>query len=331
MAQSVTETIEECATPSATTLDQSTVDNMILDASIKAAEQAADRYDRLTRGLIESTRKDLEELKAIRRTRVTFVFEKQELHLDAKVSEERTKLIEASLGILKTSKRKNVALWGPTGSGKTHTAHLIAKLGGKRFASISCSMGMSESWLLGRHTPVGFNAAQYIDFYTNGGAFLFDEIDASSANIQVLMNSAIENGFIYNPMDGKTYKRHPEFWLIAGANTSGLGADQAYTARDRLDQSTRGRYTWLYLGYDRVLEESLCSNKALLDHLHAVRDKQEASKQSVVISTRDILQFDDNMRVMNDWQFWASQFVKANRWQQSQIDSTGIMELGGAS
>ena len=125
---------------------------------------------------------------------------------------------------------------GPAGCGKSHLAEQIAKALGLRFGSISCSAGMSEGQITGRLIPTGdggrfeYQRSQFVEFYEEGGVFLLDEIDAADANVLLVINQALANGHL--PVPNRTTnpqaKRHPDFVLIAAANTFGNGANRMY-------------------------------------------------------------------------------------------------------
>lgn len=145
---------------------------------------------------------------------------------------------------------ENVMLVGPAGTGKTYLAESVAKRLGRRFGSISCSAGMSESHLIGRMLPVGENGrfeyvtTAFLDCYENGGVFLLDEMDSADPNVLLVINSALANGRLSVPArhDKPIATRHADFALIAACNTFGRGADRQYVGRSQLDESTLDRF-----------------------------------------------------------------------------------------
>jgi hypothetical protein len=52
-------------------------------------------------------------------------------------------------------------------------------------------------------------------------------------------------------------QRHPDFRVVAGANTFGTGADRQYVGRNQLDAASLDRYAVIDWGYDEALEASL--------------------------------------------------------------------------
>lgn len=135
-----------------------------------------------------------------------------------------------------------IMLTGPAGMGKSYWAANLARRLGLPFGSIPMAEGATPSWLLGRQTLQGFSESRFAQIWRDGGVFLFDEMDAADPNMLLVINDALANGVLYNPVDGSQIERHPDCILIAATNTLGLGADRNYTGRNRLDFSTLDRW-----------------------------------------------------------------------------------------
>jgi MoxR-like ATPase len=198
---------------------------------------------------------------------------------------------------------RNVLLVGPAGSGKTTLGHQLAEALGVRFASVSCSAGMSEGVLLGRLLPTGdagrfeYVIAQFVDMYENGGVFLLDEVDAADANVLLVLNSAIANGHldVPNRLGNPVAMRHPKFFLIAAGNTWGMGANRQYVGRNQLDAAFLSRFaaSVVEMPYDRKLE------KAILDAMQApaswstrfwaIRERIDATGLRRIWGTREMV------------------------------------------
>lgn len=194
--------------------------------------------------------------------------------------------------------RQEILMIGPAGCGKTHLAGQIAKGLGLRFASISCSAGMSEGQLTGRLIPTGeagrfeYQRSQFVEFYEEGGVFLLDEIDAADLNVLLVINQALANGHlpVPNRIDKPQAGRHPDFILIAAANTFGTGANRLYVGRNQLDEATLDRFRigQVVMDYDRDLERGLLADGELLRRLWVVREKVQACGLRRVVSSRFI-------------------------------------------
>jgi hypothetical protein len=132
--------------------------------------------------------------------------------------------------------RIHAYLVGPAGSGKT-----------------SAGPQMSESSLLGFIDANGKCVrTTFREAYEHGGVYLIDEIDAASPAVLVVLNAALANTKCAFP-DGMV-ERHPNFVLLAAANTFGNGADRQYVGRCQLDAATLDRYAFLDWPYDPGIE-----------------------------------------------------------------------------
>lgn len=183
----------------------------------------------------------------------------------------------------------NTLLVGPAGTGKTTMATQLAEALDLSFGMLSCTAGMSESWLYGRQFAEGTKEGLFSQFYKNGGVFLLDEIDAADANFLVGPNAALENGLLYNPITNEMIKRHENFVCVGAANTYGLGSNAQYTGRSRLDAATLERFVTLSVDYNENLEAKLCDDKKLYKKLSKARKKLKEKNAREFISTRQFI------------------------------------------
>jgi energy-coupling factor transporter ATP-binding protein EcfA2 len=166
---------------------------------------------------------------------------------------------------------KNVWLHGPAGCGKTTLAEHVATALGRPFTLLSFSGGTTETHMFGRIMPSKsgdwkVRLAAFVKGYRDGHVILWDETDAADPNMLVSMNAATANGSFVNPIDGRTYTRHPNTIILAAANTVGLGGDRMYVGRNQLDAATLDRFVMnkVAIDYDLDLETDL-----VLAHLNA--------------------------------------------------------------
>lgn len=207
----------------------------------------------------------------------------------------------------------NTLLVGPAGCGKTHLGSMVADGLNRRFSSISCSAGMSESQLAGWLLPTGaagkfeYVPSPFIDMYENGGVFLLDEVDSSDPNTLTFINKALANAGFYVPQRFKSpcVQKHPHFTCIAAANTFGTGADAQYVGRNALDAATLDRFAvgTVYMDYDPAVEEALVE-PAVLTWGRMIRDRIRAHKLRRIMSTRVML----DITVM----------VRSHKWDEEQ-------------
>jgi len=148
----------------------------------------------------------------------------------------------------------NVMLVGPAGSGKTTAAAKVAEALGLPFYGTGA---INSEYKLtgfidaqGRIVSTAFRKA-----FEFGGVFLFDEYDGSLPGATLPFNAALANDWMDFP-DG-CVKRHPDFRVIAGANTYGTGADRQYVGRNQLDAASLDRFAMLDWPYDEALEAAI--------------------------------------------------------------------------
>lgn len=155
--------------------------------------------------------------------------------------------------------RTLIMLTGPAGMGKSYWCRELAQRLELEFGSIPMTEGATPSWLLGAQRLNGFGESRFLQIWRDGGVFLFDEMDAADPNMLLVVNDALANGVLHNPVNGESYQRHPDTILIAATNTLGTGADAEYTGRNQLDFSTLDRWRMgrAFVGYSTAVEESV--------------------------------------------------------------------------
>lgn len=185
-----------------------------------------------------------------------------------------------------------VLMVGPAGTGKTHSAAVVADSLGLKFYSISVGSQTSKSDLQGymdaTHTYV---PTQFRQAYEHGGIFLLDEADAGNSNVLILLNAALSNGYMAFP-DGMI-QAHEDFRMIATANTYGQGATRQYVGRNQLDAATLDRFVVLAWDIDDKVEEQMAGTEAdgkkWLRVVRAVRKEVATLELRAVVSPRATL------------------------------------------
>jgi cobaltochelatase CobS len=183
--------------------------------------------------------------------------------------------------------RRNVMLIGPAGSGKTFIAEQIATaLGLEFYFSGRC---VDEVKLLGYMDGGGtYRGTQFRQAYEFGGVFLADEMDAWAAEALVALNAPLAGQWGDFP-DNKV-RRHPDFVVIAAANTFGRGADRMYVGREQLDAASLDRFAVVEMDYDEGLEGAICNdmhgNMDWVRYVQKVRAAVAKEKVRHVVSPR---------------------------------------------
>lgn len=200
--------------------------------------------------------------------------------------------------------QRNVWLAGPAGSGKTSAAKQLSQM---LFAGCQCERcldpkiveetdGAPHFWFCGaiasEYKLAGFYSAngvfmstQFYQAYKYGGVFLFDEVDRSMQGALLAFNAALANGFCDFP-EGRV-KRHPDCYILAAANTWGMGADANYSGAANIDKAFLSRFPdKLAWDYDEELEHAICENVDFVDAVQAVRARVFERGEQYVIDPR---------------------------------------------
>lgn len=195
------------------------------------------------------------------------------------------------------TQRRPILLVGPAGCGKTYLGEKVAEALGTTFSDQSCSEGMSETVFNGLLLPTGkagafeHHASPFMERYEKGGVMLLDEMDAGDPNLFTYINKAIANDSytVVQRFTKPVVKKHPDFVLIAAANTFGNGADEMYVGRNQLDAATIDRFKvgMIVMDYSREVEQSLASQE-LCDWAWRIRDAIRANRLRRIMSTRVI-------------------------------------------
>lgn len=185
-----------------------------------------------------------------------------------------------------------VPLWihGPKGVGKSEIARQVARSLGVPFHLIALSPNTSEGKLVGfRNAATGaYMPGLLNEPYAHGGLAFLDEIDIADPGLLVGLNSVL-SGEDYLFPDGKVVKRHPNFFLMAGANTIGTGATGGYLRRN-MDAAVLDRFQPVPVPFDPQLEMAISGNRRWVEYVQKLRAAVEKlGVRNFEISTRSTL------------------------------------------
>ena len=122
----------------------------------------------------------------------------------------------------------------------------------------------------------------------NGALYLFDEVDASLPNATIAFNAALSNNMVDLP--GRGMVRIPDnFYIMAAANTWGLGATHDYVGRYKMDAAFLKRFVAFEWPYDEKLETELAGDAAWCALVQQARAKAREQGLKIVVCPRDAI------------------------------------------
>lgn len=240
-------------------------------------------------------------------------------------------------------------LVGPTGTGKTTAALEVAKALKMEFGYVALSPTMTEAKFSGFVNAVGeFNPSPFYLFYRYGGVLALDEMDAGNEGVTTWLNGAVMNklaSFPYGYMSQVEYeqfaskeskgkpakfapntipaggmvKMHPDFVLVASANTYGKGADMMYHGRRPIDFATFKRFKFITWDYDEKLEMKLAPLNVWTKLVQTVRACVMDRKMQHAVSTVDSIDGGKMILAGKPWQTVAQETIFAGL-RQTEID-----------
>lgn len=183
---------------------------------------------------------------------------------------------------------ENVYLYGPAGSGKNVMCEQVAKALGLKFYYQNTVLTKFD--LSGFKNAVGdFEKTEFFEAFTQGGLFMLDEVDNSTAEAMVALNAALANGYYSFPGIGRV-DVHPDFRCIAAGNTIGTGADSAYCGRYKLDASSRDRFCFESIDYCEEIEKAITAGDetGILVFIHDLRRAVKEVGAEMILGYRGI-------------------------------------------
>ncbi|MEV7090664.1 AAA family ATPase [Streptomyces sp. NPDC093085] len=149
-----------------------------------------------------------------------------------------------------------VLLVGPAGTGKSMMAKQAAEAFGQEFHALSLGPTTPMSKIFGYYDAHGkYHGTPFRSAFERGGLMLLDELDSGHPGLLAELNQALSIRSCAFA-DGMV-TAHPEFRLVATANTYGTGGDRQYVGRQALDAATLDRFVVVDVPVDEELEERI--------------------------------------------------------------------------
>lgn len=160
--------------------------------------------------------------------------------------------------VRKVSARRNLILTGEAGVGKTFLAEQIAEALGLECTTVSTDVLPQRAEILGGLSPLDRKVIEgkVRERYEHGGVFILDELDRGHPSLGTVLNNLLSgSSFCFDKDGGGTVRiqKHPDFVVLATANTYGNGASHRYVGAQKLDGAGLDRFTFFHVGCDETL------------------------------------------------------------------------------
>lgn len=197
--------------------------------------------------------------------------------------------------------------FGPKGAGKTSLILQVAARLGVPVIEVTGHGRLEVEDLLGRNTVVGgdilFQDGPFTTAARLGCWVLINEIDAIDPSQQVGLNSLAERRPFLIPQTGETVVPHPDFRVLATANTNLAGdSNGAFAGTQRQNSAFADRFMFSECGYpspDAELEiiQGLVPGlppelaKVLINVANVVRKHYVEGELDITLSTRSLVRW----------------------------------------
>lgn len=180
----------------------------------------------------------------------------------------------------------NIYMYGPAGTGKSHTAKQLAAALGVPYYEINQVEFAHEVTGYGDATGRYVSTPLY-EAVVNGGLCFFDEFDRSAQSATTVVNTLLANRRFTFPVVGNV-EAHPNFRVVAAGNTAMTGASNEYVAANVIDASSRDRFIFYKTYYDERIELPVMArdDKDLVTFMQDIRNAAKKSHVQLVASMR---------------------------------------------
>jgi MoxR-like ATPase len=192
------------------------------------------------------------------------------------------------------SKRINVLLEGPTGTGKSLLGEVVAAYEGLPFLSLPINGGIDPAIIWGNWQVQPDRSLKWVDsnatlIFKYGGLLQFDECNMASPSVNAAFHDCLSGARRVTLLEkgGEVIEASPNLLMVGTMNA---GYDGTLT----LNQAHSRRFAWQFdFQYDRSVEARLIRSKTLLDLAFEIRAERMRKEIRTDLAT-PILQMVEN-------------------------------------
>lgn len=149
-------------------------------------------------------------------------------------------------------------LYGPSGAGKNYFVKQLGKLFDLPVMNIGY-ITEEHDIVGGKTAHGGYSPSNFYNCWLNGYIGFANELDNSVAQAAIklgeFLDAEVGEEYIFPGL--RYVKRHPNCRIIAAGNTAGMGANRAYNARQKFDESIQQRFKYVKFDFDEKVEKSI--------------------------------------------------------------------------
>ncbi len=149
-------------------------------------------------------------------------------------------------------------LYGPSGAGKNYFVKQLGKLFDLPVMNIGY-ITEEHDIVGGKTAHGGYSPSNFYNCWLNGYIGFANEFDNSVAQAAIklgeFLDAEVGEEYIFPGL--RYVKRHPNCRIISAGNTAGMGANRAYNARQKFDESIQQRFKYVKFDFDEQVERSI--------------------------------------------------------------------------
>jgi cobaltochelatase CobS len=212
-----------------------------------------------------------------------------------------------------------ILLIGPTGSGKTSVFEQVAARLNRPVTRTNLDGDVTRSdivgqWVLGGENTMTFHYGPLAVAMKEGRIYIIDEIDAGASPVTMVLQAVLEGKPLTLLETGEVIHPHPDFRIMATANTNGMGDEtglyagtqpQNYALFDRfkmvelVDYASAEEEKTIVESQTGVTDESGILTK-LIKVANNIREAHKGGEIQCTMSTRNVCNIAHKLQVFGD-------------------------------